>query len=84
LVENEIGNKLKCVKSNNGGEYFNKEFDDYCSYHGILREKIVQGKSRENGVSEMMNKTIVVCARSMRLHARLPLQFWVDDVDNVV
>ena len=31
-----------------------------------------------------MNRTIMECARSMRLHAGLPLQFWVDVVDIVV
>jgi transposase InsO family protein len=66
----------------NGGEYCSKEFYDYCSYHGIRREKTVPGTPQENGVSERMNKTIMECARSMRLHAGLPLQFWVDDVDN--
>jgi hypothetical protein len=29
---------LKCLRSDNGGEYPNKEFDDYCSYHDIHRE----------------------------------------------
>ena len=35
-------------------------------------------------VSERMNMTIMERARSMRLHAGLPLQFWVDVVDTVV
>jgi hypothetical protein len=41
LVENETGKSLKCLRSDNGGEYYKKEFDDYCSYHGIHREKTV-------------------------------------------
>jgi hypothetical protein len=36
---------------------------------------------QENGVSEMMNKTIMECARSMRLHARSSLQFLEEVVD---
>ena len=35
LVENEIGKKLKCLRSNNGGEYCSHEFEDYCSANGI-------------------------------------------------
>ena len=31
-----------------------------------------------------MNRMIMERARCMRFHARLPLQFWVDVVDNVV
>ena len=41
LVENEIEKSLKCLRLDNGGEYCNKDFDDYYSYHGIPREKTV-------------------------------------------
>jgi hypothetical protein len=84
LVENETGKRLKCLRSDNGGEYCSKEFDDYCSYHGIHREKTVPGTPQENGVSERMNRTIMERARSMRLHVGFPLQFWEDVVDIVV
>ena len=80
LAENETGNKLKCLRSYNGGEYRNNEFDNYCSYHGTRREKTVPGTPRENGVSERMNRTIMEHARCMRL----PLQFWVDVVDSSI
>jgi hypothetical protein len=83
LVENEIGKRLKCLKSNTGGEYCSKEFDDYCSYHGIHREKTVPGTSKKNGVSKRMNRTIMERARNMRLHVGLPLKFWTDIVDVV-
>jgi hypothetical protein len=65
-------------------EYCSKEFNDYCSYHGIRREKTVPRTPQENGVSERMNRTIMERARSMRLHAGFPLQLWVDAVDTVV
>jgi hypothetical protein len=84
LVENETGKRLKCLRSDNGGEYSNKKFDDYFSFHGIRREKTVLGTPQENGVLERMNMTIMEHARSMRLHAGLPLQFWVDVVDIIV
>jgi hypothetical protein len=28
LVDNEIGKRLKCLRSDNGGEYCSKDFDD--------------------------------------------------------
>jgi hypothetical protein len=43
LVENETRKRLKCLRSENGGEYCRKEFDNYFSYHGIRREKTVLG-----------------------------------------
>ena len=37
LVENEIGKKLKCLRSDNGGEYCSHEFEDYFFANGICR-----------------------------------------------
>ena len=71
--KNEIGKRLKCLRSDNGGDYCNKEFENYCSYHGICRMKIVPGIPQESVVSQMMNRTIMERARSMRLHSGLPL-----------
>jgi transposase InsO family protein len=51
LVENETRKRLKCLRSDNVGEYCSKEFDDYCSYLGIHREKTFPGTPQENGVS---------------------------------
>ena len=84
MAENETGKRLKCLRSDNGGEYSRKEFDSYCSHNGIHREKEIPGTPQENGVSERMNITIMECARCMRLHAGFPLQFWVDAVDTTV
>ena len=75
MVENGTRKRLKCLISYNGGEYFNKDFDYYCSYHGIHREKTVPGTPQENGVSKRMNRTIMEHARSMILHVGFPLQF---------
>jgi hypothetical protein len=83
LVDNDIGKGLNCLRSENGGEYCNKGFDDYCSYHWICREKKVPGTPQENGVSKRMNRTIMENV-SMRFHEGFPLQFLEDVVDTFV
>ena len=65
LVENETGKTLKCLKFDHGGEYCKKEFDSYCSYNGIHREKTFPGTPQENGFSERMNKMIMERARCL-------------------
>ena len=65
LAENETGKRLKCLRSDNGGEYCSKEFDSYCSHNGICREKTIPGTPQENGVSERMNRMIMEHARCM-------------------
>ena len=84
LAENETGKRLKCLRSDNGGEYCSKEFDSYCSHNGIRREKTVPGTPQENGVSERKNRMIMERARCMRLHAGLPVQFWADAINTIV
>ena len=73
LAKNETQKILKCIRSNNRGEYCNKEFDSYFSYHETHRDKSVPGTPQENGLSERMNRTIMERARCMRLHAGFPL-----------
>ena len=73
LVENETWKRLKCLGSDNGGEYYNKEFYSYCSYNGICREKTILGTPQGNGMSKRMNRMIVEHARFMRLHVGFPL-----------
>jgi transposase InsO family protein len=38
MVENEMDSRIKCLRSDNGGEFTSKEFMDYCSNHGIKRQ----------------------------------------------
>jgi transposase InsO family protein len=34
-VENQTEKKIKCFRSDRGGEYFSNEFDLFCAEHGI-------------------------------------------------
>jgi transposase InsO family protein len=38
MVENEMDSRIKCLRSDNGGEFTSKEFMDYCRNHGIKRQ----------------------------------------------
>ena len=67
---------MKCLRSDNGGEYTSKEFRNYCSAHGIRHEKTVPGTPQHNGVAERMNRTIVEKVRCMLKMEKLPKVFW--------
>jgi hypothetical protein len=38
MVENEMDSRIKCLRSDNEGEFTSKEFMDYYSSHGIKRQ----------------------------------------------
>jgi transposase InsO family protein len=38
MVEIETDLKIKCLRSDNGGEFTLKEFMDFCGEHGIKRK----------------------------------------------
>ena len=58
LVETQTGKKVKCLHSDNGGEYVSKAFKEFCEIKGIRREFTAPYNPPQNGVSERMNRTI--------------------------
>ena len=72
------------MKFDNGGEYYDCRFEEFCVSQGIRKVKIVPRNPHQNGVAERMNKTILEYGRSMRIHAGLHKQFRADAVNTVV
>ena len=83
MVETEIGLKVKCLRSDNGGEYIDGGFSEYCAAQGIRMEKTIPGTPQQNGMAERMNRSLNERARSMRLHTGLLKTFWADAVSTV-
>ncbi|CAM8999126.1 unnamed protein product [Rhodiola kirilowii] len=75
-VESEIDLKLKCLRTDNGLEYCNKVFDDFCTENGIKRHLTVPGTPQQNGITERMNRTLLERARCMLLSSGLKSSMW--------
>ena len=41
MVEIETDLKVKCLRSDNGGEYIDGGFNEYCAVHGIRMKKTI-------------------------------------------
>ena len=81
MAENFTGKKLKCLRSDNGGEYISKEFDNFCKQNGIIQEPTIPRTPQQNGVAERLNRTLLESARSMLYHAKMPLHFWAEAIN---
>ena len=55
LVETQTSKKVKCLRSDNDGEYVSKPFQDFCDQKGIKRELTAQYNPPHNGVAKRMN-----------------------------
>lgn len=84
LVEKQSEHKVKVLRSDNGGEYTGKAFDEFLSKHGIARNTSAPYTPQQNGVAERANRTIVEMARSMLYAQELMREFWAEAVRTAV
>ncbi|CAG9132206.1 unnamed protein product [Plutella xylostella] len=71
LVENELNKKIKKLRTDNGKEYINRNFDSYLKKSGILHQTTVPYTPEQNGLSERMNRTIIEKSKCMLFNAQL-------------
>ena len=84
LVENQTGRKIKCLRTDNGTEFCNKQLSKILMESGIQHQTSVPYSPQQNGVAERMNRSVVERARCMLFHAGLPKIFWAEAVTNAV
>ena len=84
LAESESGEKLKCFRTDRGGEFNSEEFGYYCDMNGIKRQLIAPYSPQQNRVVERKNRTIMSCVRSMLKEKKLPLELWAEAVNTCV
>nr|GEY41324.1 hypothetical protein [Tanacetum cinerariifolium] len=66
-IENLKDLKVKITRCDNGGEFRNKEMNDFCLQKGIKREFSNARTPQQNGVAERRNRTLIEAARTMVL-----------------
>lgn len=78
LVENQINRKVKVLRTDNGLEFCNAKFDDYCKTHMIERHRTCTYTSQQNGMTDRMNRTIMEKVRCMLNESGLGEEFWAE------
>jgi len=80
MVELESGRKIKILRTDGGGEYASRAFDDYCATNGIQRQYTCSYTPQQNGVAERRNRILLEHARAMIAERNLPKSFWAEAV----
>jgi hypothetical protein len=71
---------LKVIRSDNGTDFRNASFDEFCLEHGIDQHFSAPRVPQQNGVMERKNCTLVEMTRMMLDEHRTPRHFWADAI----
>ncbi|KAK2355926.1 putative mitochondrial protein [Trifolium repens] len=80
LIEKESEKSIKILRTDGGGEYTSKDFEDFCKDEGITHEVTPPYTPQHNGLAERRNRTVLNMARSMIKQKSLPHKFWGEAV----
>ena len=58
MVENQSGPKLKCLRTDNGGELKSKEFVKFCQERDIRRECTTPYSPEHNGIADSGTRSV--------------------------
>lgn len=84
LVENQLNKKIKTLRSDNGLEFCNREFDTYLQNEGINHQKTNPYTPEQNGLCERTNRTVVEKARCLLFDSGLGKEFWGEATNTAV
>ena len=85
MMENETDLRVRAIRTGDtGGEYTSQYFKKFCADKGIAHQLTNPNTPEQNGVSERLNRTLIESARSMLIHAKMPLKFWAEAVNTAV
>jgi hypothetical protein len=83
-AKNSLGYKVKCVRSDRGGEFLAAAFKNICEEAGIRRQLIAPYTPQHNGVVKRRNITVMEMARSLLKSMNVPGMFWGEAVRHSV
>lgn len=76
VVEKETGEKITTFRTDRGGEFTSRDFDEYCEAAGIRRHLTAPYTPQQNGVVERKNRTLMEMTRSLIKHMHMPNYLW--------
>ncbi|WVZ55981.1 hypothetical protein U9M48_006573 [Paspalum notatum var. saurae] len=80
LIANQFNAKVRILRTDNGKEYVNNDFEAYLSDNGIIHQTTCPNTPPQNGVAERKNRHLLEVARSMMFQMNVPKYLWSEAV----
>ena len=81
--KNQLGKRIKVLRSNRVGEYMSTQFDSFLKEHEIISQLSAPGTPQKNGVGERRNRTFVDMVRLMMIFSSFSVSFWEYALDTI-
>ncbi|UYV70112.1 hypothetical protein LAZ67_7001835 [Cordylochernes scorpioides] len=78
LIENIKGTKIKRIRSDNGGEFTNRQLSSYLIEKGIEHQFTTFYSPSQNGIVERANRSLIEGTRALLIKSQLPPKFWAE------
>nr|ADE10067.1 rve [Tremella fuciformis] len=78
LVENQLGRRVKSLRSDRGGEFTSLAFKQYTSTKGIDHQLVPPAAHAQNGRVERAHLSLLDLVRTLLVDSGLPDKFWSD------
>lgn len=78
LVENQQNTRIKILRSDNGGEFCNSDFNRYLKNAGIVHQTSNSHTPQQNGMAERFNRTLVEKAKCLMFDEGLDKSLWAE------
>ncbi|GKA28005.1 putative ribonuclease H-like domain-containing protein [Tanacetum coccineum] len=79
-IKNQLNQHVKTIRCDNGTEFKNNDFIEFCGSKGIKRAYSNARTPQQNRVAERKNRTLIEAARTMLADSFLPNTFWAEVV----
>ena len=83
-VENQLGTKIKILRTNRGGEFTSNAFKNFCLSHGLIHQFTFLHTPQQNGVAERKHRHLVECTLTMLSHFKLTTSYWSYAISTVI
>ncbi|GJX13976.1 putative ribonuclease H-like domain-containing protein [Tanacetum coccineum] len=79
-IKNQLNQKVKTIRCDNGTKFKNMDIIEFCGSKGIKREYSNARTPQQNRVAERKNRTLIEATRTMLADSFLPNTFWAEAV----
>jgi Reverse transcriptase (RNA-dependent DNA polymerase)/Integrase core domain/gag-polypeptide of LTR copia-type/GAG-pre-integrase domain len=76
MVENQFNTTVKFLRTDNGTEYLNHDFQNFLCSKGIMHQTSCVGTPQQNGIAERKNRHLLEVTRALLFSANLPKIYW--------